>query len=160
MWRVYSHPQRDREYQDTVQGVQRRQCNTSVQWIWGLLRTSPFLHFPSVRWPFSKVLCPAFTVQADETIKLRVEWSEMFCSYIERHQRGLYHPSPLCQPLSAYALPPLLPPSSAIVSILETPTPSQNVFSSPASSTLAPYSPDSAPPAPALYASTPFVNLS
>ena len=56
---MYSRPQRDREYQDKVQGVRGRQCNTCV-------------------------LSPAFTVQADETFKPRVEWSEMFRSYFER----------------------------------------------------------------------------
>ena len=77
---------------DTVQGVQRRQCNNGVQWISGLLRTSPLFHFPSQRRPLSKILSPAFTVQADETFKPRVEWSEMFQSYIERHQGGLPPP--------------------------------------------------------------------
>ena len=86
---MYSRPQRDREYQDKVQGVQRRQCNTGVQWIRGLLRTSPLLQFPSQRRPLSKILSPAFTVQADETFKPRVQWSEMFRSYIERNQGGL-----------------------------------------------------------------------
>ena len=74
---------------DKVQGVQRRQCNTGVQWIRGLLRTSPLLQFPSQRRPLSKILSPAFTVQADETFKPRLQWSEMFRSYIERNQGGL-----------------------------------------------------------------------
>ena len=56
-----------------------------------LLRTSPLLRFPSQRRPLSKILSPAFTVQADETFKPIVQWSEMFRSYIEQNQGGLTH---------------------------------------------------------------------
>ena len=76
-------------FPDKVQGEQRRQCNTGVQWIRGLLRTSPLLQFPSQRRHLSKILSPEFTVQADETFKPRLQWSEMFRSYIERNQGGL-----------------------------------------------------------------------
>ena len=87
------------------------ECNTGVQWIRGLLRTSPLLHFPSQRRPLSKFLSPAFTVQADETFKPRVEWSEIFRSYIERNQGGLpkYCPSKPRVPSSTPKIPPRYP---------------------------------------------------
>ena len=83
------------------------ECNTGVQWIRGLLRTSPLLHFPSQRRPLSKFLSPAFTVQADETFKPRVEWSEIFRSYIEQNQGGLpkYCPSKPRVPSSTPKIP-------------------------------------------------------
>ena len=56
------------------------------------------LHIPCQRRPLSKILSPAFTVQADETFKPRVEWSEMFQRYIERNQGGLLLPRSVGQP--------------------------------------------------------------
>ena len=114
---MYSRPQRDREYQDKVQGVRRRQCNTGVQWIRGLLRTSPLLHFPSQRRPLSKILSPAFTVQADETFKPRVEWSEMFRSYIDRAKLGWIGTLVTCL-MSAACGCPVRPPATPALSWL------------------------------------------